>query len=83
MKLRQLRKIIADAREIATMERAGFRELGHGSALTFEDGSTVTESNVTEFIRERTRLWRSTWILGPLDEALALIDEEIERGRKP
>jgi hypothetical protein len=33
----------------------------------------------TEIIREATRLWRDSWILGPLDEVIETLEKELNR----
>ena len=52
-------------REIITMERSNF-DLGFT-----DDALPLKASEVTDFIRERTRLWRESWLLEPLDELIA------------
>lgn len=67
--------ILKDVRKHLSMETCGFdRMCGRTSAPTFEDGRAVTESNVTEFIRERTRLWLHSWVLPGLDEVITKLE---------
>lgn len=61
--LAQLREALAGAE----MERANFD--------AFMDTVTLEQGQVTGFIRERTRLYRDSWIIAPLKRAIA----EIER----
>lgn len=78
MKLTKLRILISDARNIASMDNASFRNITAHPSMPplFEDGRAVTEFNVTEFIKERTKLWRESWIVYPLVEAIDMIDAE-------
>jgi hypothetical protein len=61
---------LQEIRRMVTFESAHFREL-------FEDPVKhplpKSETDVDAFIRERTRIFRETWILGPLDELLAVL----------
>ena len=83
MQLRKIRALIAEARRHATMENAGFKDIC-ASGVPMFNGEPLTEKHVTEFIKERTRLHRESWILPDLDEVLAEIDAEISRtSRKP
>lgn len=51
---------LKEIRRIATMEQAGFSP-NHG----------LSDKAFTEQIREATRIWRESWILGPLDGVIA------------
>lgn len=62
---RELREVL----RIASMETTNFSQL-HGP----HDFPT-SEKEVTLFIKERTRLWRQTWIIPQLKKAI----KEIER----
>lgn len=42
---------------------------------TLRDGTVVTERTVNQFIRERTKLWRESWVTMPLLEVI----DELER----
>lgn len=68
------------ARGHATMERASFHNCCHlpSAPAEFEDGRRVIERNVTDFIRERTHIYRASWIIGPLDEAIAMVTKELD-----
>ena len=61
-------KKLREIRRLATFESANFSKLmsepEHGSF-------PKSEAEVTDFIRERTRIFRETWILSALDELLA------------
>jgi len=39
-----------------------------GEFITLADGRKMTP---TDFVRERTRLWRQTWVIAPLDRLIA------------
>lgn len=64
------RSRIARLREVYNhlqMQTCSFDRIGTPKAQPrLDDGTIVTERNVTQFIRERTRLWRESWVLGPL-----------------
>lgn len=64
--LTTLRQVVTDAK----MERASFSQLASKGPFP------TTESEVTEFIKQRTRLYRESWIIGPLEEAIKDIEEE-------
>ncbi len=72
MSKRELREKLAEIRAIATMENAGFNLMWPDA----KDPLPTTENQVTPFIRERTRLWRASWIIGPLDEIIKELDGE-------
>jgi hypothetical protein len=72
MRKQQLKAFIKSARASAALTRADFDGLGSRP----DDVITLKESEVTDFIRERTRLYRETWIINYLDEALRIIDGE-------
>lgn len=78
MDRKTLQRVIADLREIqrtATMERAEFRHINGP-----EIGSLpypTSEDAVTPFIRERTQIWRDTWIVGMLGEVLNDLEKAI------
>lgn len=65
---------LAKLRDVQThlrMETCDFRDsFTDSKPVTMADGSPVTEGNVTEFIRERTRIWRGSWVTGPLAEVI-------------
>lgn len=71
---KQLRRIIErlqEARRASTMERMSVDNFGTGKTLaTFEDGSPVLDNEVSDFIRERTRLYRETWVTSPLEDII-------------
>jgi hypothetical protein len=51
------------------MELARFGQLANKGLLP------TTEAEVTEFIKQRTRLYRESWIIAPLEEAIREIEE--------
>lgn len=77
MKIQAIQSALGKARAAATLENAEFgsvwRNQGTPVPVKMADGSPVTEANVTDFIRERTRLYRDTWVIPRIEEALALI----------
>lgn len=72
MKKKRIILRVESALAHASMFNAGFSNIcvGGSERPRFTDGRLVTEANVTEFIRERTDLWRRTWIISPLEAAL-------------
>lgn len=75
MKVQAIQSALGKARAAATLELSRFNNIcaDQKAPPKFEDGSPVTEANVTDFIRERTRLYRETWVIPRIEEALALI----------
>lgn len=70
MKVKKLTQLLEKILEDAKMERAHF---GH---LTSKGPFPTTEAEVTEFVKERTRIYRQSWIISPLEEALSLVKGE-------
>jgi hypothetical protein len=60
-KASKLLEELREVRKTATMESASF---GFDKALD-------------AIIKEKTRLWRETWIIAPLDRAIRLLEEEL------
>lgn len=75
---RLTKKLARELREIATtadMETASFRNLGSDPlnstvVLRGPGGELDTGLSVDEFIKERTRIWRQSWVVNPLREIL-------------
>lgn len=67
---RRLVELLTRIHSDASMDSSSF------SHLFAEPGDALpkTEAEVTDFIRKRTRLWRSSWILSPLEEALDILN---------
>lgn len=62
---------IRDAIASATMERAGFNGMNSdGVTITEGKQEPVYHNSLTGFIKERTRLFRQSWIIAPLEEVL-------------
>lgn len=72
----ELLKYVQDARETATMENASFCD---GSPLDEEDEPQKPQESVTDFIRRRTKTWRNSWLVGPLEEAERILREDARR----
>lgn len=57
------------------MVRAGFDSVGAGDAVSVTVKTKIneitTDGTVTDFIRDRTRLFRQSWIEGPIKQVLA------------
>jgi hypothetical protein len=70
--LTRLIERLQEVRRHSTMSQLGVSYICKpgNSPATFEDGRPVLENNVNDFIRERLRLYNSTWITQPLDEVI-------------
>ena len=65
MQKQRLLKLLQDARDTATMKQCGMRDVKIEPREPFyPEGMTIGEV---------TRLWRETWIIAPLDEAIRLL----------
>lgn len=74
MKLSKMLDRLQEARRAAKFERAAFRlgpQLG------------VTNDKDTKDICEATRIYRDTWIIAPLDEVIAEVENELNRRKRP
>lgn len=64
-------KLLQHARAAATLERASLGNMWPDPA----DPLPTSEDEVTDFIRRRLELHHSTWVLGPIDEVLAMLEK--------
>ena len=69
-----VKELLLAAYRSSSMELAEFSSLLGG-----EKDLPTTEKEVTPFIRERTRLYRHSWLVTPLQEALDKLGFEVER----
>lgn len=69
---RELVSVLRDVRQHTTMQHmsVGNGAFVHDKTLKFPDGRLVNEDNLDEFIRERTRIFRESWIIPFLDEVI-------------
>jgi hypothetical protein len=78
VRVKEIIGLLRDARKAATMGRmsigAIWRSKLDTAPVKHEDGRIVTEYTLDEFIRERTRLYRETWIIGPISEVLEQLE---------
>ncbi len=58
----------------AQMDRASF------SQLHTKGPFPQTEADVTAFIKERTQIYRQSWIISPLKQAISLIEQDGKKG---
>lgn len=65
----KLTELVRNTYESCTMERAGFDKIHP----TTDDELPAIEKDVTPFILKRTRLYRHSWQLTPLKEALEIL----------
>lgn len=70
MRKREVLELLNRALIDAQMERANFNSL-----IPLEN-LPKTEGEVTEFIKGRTRLYRESWIVSPLKQAIKLIERD-------
>ncbi len=63
---------LQEVRRLSTMDRMSVNDIcaTGSSPATFEDGRPVLESNVSDFIRERLRLYNASWITEPLEDII-------------
>lgn len=73
-KMERMLRDLRDLRQSATFESAGFDPM--------HDRETVIPAGgVTDFIREKTDLYRRTWIIARADELIDTIEKEIAASR--
>lgn len=65
---------IKDALSSSKMENADFSGMGFS-----ESDRVVAEKDVTTFIKNRTALYRNSWITGPLFRAIKILEGELNR----
>jgi hypothetical protein len=73
MPKRELQALISELKQIAKvarMESCDFGSIGNAS---------IGNKNPTQFIRERTKLWRHSWIIGPLEELIDRYEKALEK----
>ncbi len=68
--------IIKEVRRISKMEHASFHD-PDAKEMSKEWWNTEP---YTKGVREATRLWRDSWIIGPLDEVIEILEKEISHG---
>lgn len=68
-KLYKATNLIKQVVEVTSMKRSDFSHVPTGDIKY-----PTNEREVNAFIKERTRLWRETWIESPLVEALEILD---------
>jgi len=73
----ELLRLIQEAKETSTMERASFDPIAGGRNP--EDAPQEPGESVTDFVRRRTRLWRSSWLTGPLEAAEEILTKKARR----
>ena len=61
---------LRELRRYATFESASFDHMNYGDNESAEMKLPTKESEVTDFIRNRTLLYRQSWILPIIDELL-------------
>ena len=73
-KIREALDIICDARRASTMETANFTPTGFDNKPLPEK-----QSEVDEFIKDKTALFRESWITDPIDTAINILISELNR----
>lgn len=66
------RALLATLRQVVTDAKMGNASF---SQLTSKGPFPTTEAEVTEFIKQRTRLYRESWIIGPLEELISELED--------
>lgn len=67
--LQKLKTELEVVRRTATMENARFGN------ITSNATHVVPEGEITDFVRDQTRLWRDTWLVHPLDEMIERVED--------
>lgn len=77
MKKQKAIALLRRAVKCARLESASFNNVCAHDAepAKFQNGTPVTEGNVTDFIRERVRRHHDTWIVAPILEVIDLIEK--------
>lgn len=70
MRKREVLELLNRALTDAYMERASFSQLHARGPFP------TNEAEVDKFIKDRTRLYRESWIIGPLKRAIRLIEQD-------
>jgi hypothetical protein len=70
MRKREVLELLNRALVDAHMERAAFSQLHPKGPFP------TSEAEVDKFIKDRTRLYRESWIIGPLKQAIKLIEQD-------
>jgi hypothetical protein len=74
MRKKAMLKQLNAALDSALFRNAHFGDIG-GEKLTYRG----KEYDVTEFIRDNTRLYRQTWIIAPIVRAIQEIERDIKK----
>ena len=70
MRKREVLELLNRALTDAQMERASFSQIHPKGPFP------TCEAEVDKFIKDRTRLYRESWIIGPLRQAIKLIERD-------
>lgn len=79
-KARELLSIAKEARRAATMENMSVSWPGETvtvSGSVMNDNDKDGEFQTDDFIRRKTRLYRQSWIISPLDEIIAELEKAV------
>jgi len=66
---------LKEVRATATMETASFG-FPNDEVIATHHGERGLIAHPTDYIKERTRPWRHSWVIGPLDEILEWAEGE-------
>lgn len=77
---RRMSNALREIRDHATMKHmsVGQSAFVGNIPLKMQDGTLVTEKNLDDFCRERLRIHHSSWIVEPLDELIAALNNYAE-----
>ncbi|MFX0132958.1 MAG: hypothetical protein ACFFDN_04860 [Candidatus Hodarchaeota archaeon] len=65
-------RLIEEANKSSKMKNANFEDL-------FSEKTIIKRKEITSFIRDRTKLFRETWIIERLEKALEILKQELDR----
>ncbi len=69
--VQELKSKLEELHRMLTMNSSHFHEIGMGRNKVH----SIPETDVTDFIRRRTKNWRETWVLHPLNKLIARCDD--------
>lgn len=76
----RLLRLLDDEARYTTMENMSVGDISHDKVkpVRHNDGRLVIEATVDEFIRERTRVYRGSWIIPQINTVRAALEKFAE-----
>lgn len=71
LKAQQILDVIKDVRGVATMDFTSLRD------PSIENPFDPRHMEFTNIVKKSSALWRQSWIIGPLDEVIEILEKEI------